>query len=155
MTRALVKGLGIGVLAVSVLGSGLMPVQAADEPANVIKYRRNVMKAQGAHITNIAAVAKGEVSFADNVPADARALAALIKLVPGLFPDGTDSGDTRALPAIWSDRAKFDAAAKTAGEAALALAAAAESGDMTAITDALGKLGKACGDCHKPFRKEE
>jgi len=31
---------------------------------------------------------------------------------------------------------------------------AAASNDMAIIGAALGKLGKACGGCHKPFRKK-
>ena len=36
---------------------------AADEPANIVKYRKAFMDANGAHITMIAAVVKGEVSL--------------------------------------------------------------------------------------------
>ena len=40
----------------------LSTAHAADEPENIIKFRQNVMKGNGAHITNIAAVVKGQVT---------------------------------------------------------------------------------------------
>ena len=41
---------------------------AADEPANIVKYRKAFMDANGAHITMIAAVVKGEVSLPATSP---------------------------------------------------------------------------------------
>jgi cytochrome c556 len=145
-------------LAVCAVGIGLVSVGsgwAADEPANLIKYRKNVMKSIGAHITNIAAVVKGEVSRTDHLTRDAAALAELTRDIPTLFPEGSGDGDTRALPDIWADWAKFEEAAKTTHERAQELAAVAEGGDVAAVGPALGALGKACGGCHKPFRKEQ
>ena len=55
-----------GLLAVTVGAAAF----AADEPANVIKYRQAFMKANGAHITMLAAVVKGD--FANRVRATAK-----------------------------------------------------------------------------------
>ncbi|MDP7641941.1 MAG: cytochrome c, partial [Alphaproteobacteria bacterium] len=68
---------------------------------------------------------------------------------------GSGDGDTDALPSIWQDWAKFEAAAKTLQTAAANLADAAGSGDMAAIGAAAGAVGKACGGCHEPFRKKK
>ncbi|MDP6515857.1 MAG: cytochrome c [Alphaproteobacteria bacterium] len=143
------------VVAIVVLTLGLPLGHAADEPPNIIKYRQNVMKAQGGHISNIAAVVKGEVSLIGNVAANARALADLSRMVLPLFPDGTNTGKTNALPEIWTDRAKFDQAAKASQDAADAMIVAAETNDLDTIAAALDKLGKSCGGCHKPFRKKK
>ncbi len=144
-----------GIAAVVFMTLGLPLSQAADEPQNIIKYRQNLMKAQGGHISNIAAVVKREVSLIGNVAANARALADLSRMVPSLFPDGTDTGKTRALAEIWTDRAKFDLASKANQDAADAMVVAADSNDLDTIAAALGKLGKSCGGCHKPFRKKK
>jgi cytochrome c556 len=129
-------------------------VEAADEPDNIIKYRRNVMKSVGANIANIAMVAKGEVTFVANVALNARAIRDGLNLAGGLFPDGTDIGETNALPKLWQDRAGFDDALRQARAAADDMVAAAETGDLGEIQKALGALGKRCGECHKPYRKE-
>ena len=134
---------------------GVSAGHAADEAENIIKYRQNVMKSIGGHIANIAAVAKGQVTYIENVSAHARALADMTKLVAPLFPEGTDTGKTNALPAIWTDRAKFDAALKANQAAAAAMVDAAATNDLATIQAALGKLGKSCGGCHKPFRKKK
>ena len=130
---------------------------ALDEPENVIKYRQQVMQALGAHAAAIAAVVKGEVSFAGNVAAHAESLAAMAKLIPGLFPSGTDdrSFDTRALPKIWQDRARFTALAEETETESARLAEIAVSGDADAIAGQFVKVAKACGGCHKAFRAEK
>lgn len=139
------------------IGLGLYgnTVQAADEPANIIKYRQNVMKAVGARLTNIAAVVKGEVSDKGNIPANAAAIIELLNQAGPLFPEGTHEGKTRALPEIWSEWDKFEAAMKASQEKAVELQAVAGSGDIGQIGQALGNLGKSCGGCHKPYRKEK
>ncbi len=131
---------------------------AAEEPQNVIKYRQAVMKAIGGHTGAIAGVVKGEVSFTGDVAAHARGIQEMSKLVSKLFPKGTDNKmqeKTRALPAIWEDRAKFDAAVKAFQAASANLVRVAEAGDPAAFGGGLQELGKACGGCHKPFRAEE
>ena len=53
-------------------GLGATVALAADEPANLVKYRKAFMDANGAHLTMIAAVVKGEVSFTDEVARERR-----------------------------------------------------------------------------------
>ena len=69
-----------------------------------------------------------------------------------LFPAGSDTGDTKALPTVWSDRAGFEAASKAVDASYDKLAVAAGSGDLAALTAAFGDTGKACGACHDKFR---
>jgi cytochrome c556 len=69
-----------------------------------------------------------------------------------LFPAGSDTGETKALPTVWSDSAGFQAASKNAEAAFDKLSVAAGSGDMAALTAAFGDAGKACGACHDKFR---
>ena len=60
------RGIRNAVAAAGLLASTLGATAfAADEPANVVKYRKAFMDVNGAHITLIAAVGKGEVSFGD------------------------------------------------------------------------------------------
>ena len=93
---------------------------AADEPANIVKYRKAFMSSNGAHITMIAAVVKGEASFTGDIAANAQALAEQGKLLTAnleqLFPEGTAKGETAeksaALPAIWEKWGEFEQAAQ-------------------------------------------
>jgi cytochrome c556 len=145
-------------------GLGAAVAFAADEPANVVKYRKAFMGANGAHITMIAAVVKGEVSLTDEVPAHAHALAEQGKLLTAnlqkLFPEGTAKGETgeesAALPAIWEKWDEFAQAAQKFEEESAKFAEVAEGGDMAAIGQQLGALGKqGCGGCHETFREKK
>ena len=131
---------------------------AADSPENLVKYRQAVMKAIGGHTASIASVVKGETSYGAHVANHARGIKDMSLIVQDVFPpeSGPDSfKDTRALPKIWAEPAKFQEAVTAFQSAAAKFAEVAEGGDMAAIGAALGELGKSCGDCHKPFRAEK
>ncbi len=145
-------------LAASLLAGFVSPVFAVDEPENIIKYRKAVMSAIGGHTGAIAGVVKGEVSFVAHVESHARGINEMSKLITQLFPAGTGNDaikDTRALPAIWKDKAKFDAAAQALQDQSAKLIEVAQGGDVGAIGGQLQNVGKACGGCHKPFRAEK
>ena len=63
-----------------------------------------------------------------------------------------DKGETKALPAIWTDMKGFEAASAASNAAYDKLAAAAGSGDLAALTAAFADTGKTCGACHDKFR---
>ena len=72
----------------------------------------------------------------------------------GLFPEGSDTGDTEAAPAIWEDREGFDQALQ---EWADATAAALEAAPAT-LEDAkpvLGGVFGTCKNCHDTYRIDE
>lgn len=72
----------------------------------------------------------------------------------GYWTEGTDNTameGTRALPAIWTDKAKFDELNASFAEATAALAAVAGDG-LDPLKGAIGAAGSACGTCHKAYR---
>jgi cytochrome c556 len=90
--------------------------------------------------------------LADN----AAAIAEWASIVTTMFPPGTDKGhDTKALPAIWTDRAGFEKDAAAYVTASKSLAAAAKAGDKAAFALAFKQTGKACGACHKAYRQKD
>jgi cytochrome c556 len=142
------------VLALCLAGQSL----AADSPENLVKYRQAVMKAIGGHTAAIASVVKGETSCGAHVANHARGIKDMSLIVLDVFPpeSGPDSfKETRALPKIWAEPAKFQEVVKAFQGAAAKFSEVAEGGDMAAIGPALGELGKSCGGCHKPFRAEK
>ena len=145
------------ILVVGAVGiiSLLQPVVAAAAPANVIKYRKELMKASAHHITNIFSVLKGDTSYSGHIAANARAISDSAAMMIDIFPEGSGEGNTRALPSIWQDWPKFEAAAMALKTAADDLVSASGTGDMTTIGTAAGAVGKACGGCHEPFRKKK
>jgi cytochrome c556 len=149
----------------AVAGAGLLAATlgaafAADEPANIIKYRQAFMKANGAHITMVAAMVKGEVSWTDELVGHAHAMHEQSKNLLRLFPEGTGKGDTEvksaALPVIWERRDEFEQAAQAFERESAKLVEVAEAGDQAAIAQQLGALGKqGCGNCHETFREKQ
>jgi cytochrome c556 len=159
MSRVLVTGTVFAALA---LGGAV--AWAADEPANIVKYRQNFMKANSAHLGMIAAIVKGEVSLTDEIAPHAEALAEQGKLASAnlqqLFPEGTGKGaagiETHALPVIWEQWDEFEQAAQNFEEESAKLAEVAAGGDMTAIAQQVGTFGRnACGGCHEDFREKQ
>ena len=134
-----------------------LPAGAADDPANVVKYRQTVMQSIGAHIGGIAAVVKGEVSYGPrHVAEHARGINASAKLITDAFKPNTGmTGPTIAKADIWTDWDTFAAAAKRLEEESAKMIEVAVGGDMAAIGAQLGALGSACGGCHNKFREKK
>ena len=83
----------------------------------------------------------------------AKGLAAWGRVIPGMFPDGTQAGhDTHALPAVWTDRAGFEKAAENFWTQADKLAALAEANDKAGFAAQYTATTQACGACHRNFR---
>jgi cytochrome c556 len=72
--------------------------------------------------------------------------------VPGYFPAGSNTGDTKAKAEIWSDRATFEARAADALREARALQALAAAGNRAGLEGGLRTLGATCNACHDRFR---
>ena len=75
---------------------------AADDPKQVVKYRKSVMKAQLAHFQAIKAIVRGKVGFTGQLANHAMALELTGRGLTDLFPAGTgpDKMKTRAKPEI-------------------------------------------------------
>lgn len=141
----------LGLLAVA--GSMSLPASAQfSKPEDAIKYRQGVMFAQQIHLGRIFAMANGRIPFDAKVVAEDAAVLDVIDKLPFVaFVDGTDKG-TKALPEVWSQRAKFDAAAKKMQDEVGKLVEAAKTGNQDAVRGAVGAVAGACKACHDDFR---
>jgi len=139
----------------TVLGSLAIAVAAgAQDP---IKARQAEFKEFGKRMGAIkdTVIDKKGGTLAD-VAGHAEYLAGKIPQIPSWFPEGSDKGETRALPEIWLNFADFEAKAKNAESLARALLVAAKSGDQMATVQAFAKLGQeGCGGCHQPYRRPQ
>jgi cytochrome c556 len=94
--------------------------------------------------------AKGDIKKLED---PAKAMARWIRQFPDQFPAGSESGhNTKALPAIWSDRAGFEKAADNLATAADKLAQLAKAGDAAAMEPQLKVVADACVACHRAYR---
>ncbi len=144
--------------AAAMLAAGvMMAVPAAAQfakPEDAVKYRKAAFTVMATHFGRIGAVVKGETPYGPSVAADAKIVETMSHLPFPAFVPGTDAGETRARPEIWSDRAKFDKAAENMQGAVAELAKVAAAGDEGALRGAFGDAGKACKACHDDFRKK-
>jgi cytochrome c556 len=132
----------------------------ADAGDDAVQARRGYFRMLGVELGPLGAMAKGEIDY-DTAVAQANAddIAALAGYSVGdLFLEGTAQadrvGDTRALPAIWTDMADFQAKTKDFVAAAAALKEAAGQG-REALGPAVGRMGQTCGACHDAYRAKE
>ncbi|WP_291295800.1 cytochrome c [Elioraea sp.] len=131
--------------------AAVVAVPLALAQGDVLTQRKDGFKAMAGNMEAIQRIVEGRQPTAGAV-APARAIAEHAPRIKTLFPPGSDSGQTRALPAIWSDRAGFDRVSDGFVTQANALVAAAESGNAGTLSSALQATGQACGVCHRPYR---
>jgi cytochrome c556 len=119
--------------------------------ADVIAARQDGLKGVARQMEGIKAV----VDQRGDPRATGAAIGDMIRFFEGFtarFPAGSGTGTTRALPAIWSDRAGFEAANGNMLTQLRALQAAANAGDQAAFGAAFQQTGATCGACHRPYR---
>jgi cytochrome c556 len=125
------------------------------KPEDAIKYRKASFTVMGAHFGRIGAMASGRAPFDAAIAAENAAIVETMSKLPWVaFGAGTDKGDTRALPAIWSEQAKFKEGADKMQAEVGKLAAAAKTGNLDSVKAAFGAAGQTCKACHDNFRKD-
>ena len=143
-----------------VLSSFLAQLAYAENTEDVVKYRKNIMKAIGNHISIVAANLKGKVSINEDILPHSKSILLTLSSIniSKTFPVNSgpnSSSNTQSLENIWTEKDLFSNAMKDSVEKAQNLVLAAESGDKKNIAKSLGALGKTCGSCHNKFRKKK
>jgi cytochrome c556 len=141
----------LAALAIVAIG-GAAFAQVAAPAATVIAERRAGLKRMGEHMEAMKPVVErgGEVrSLAPRIDD----MIAWYRTMPTRFPPGSDQGDTKALPAVWSERPGFEAAnTRLLGQLEV-LRVAATAGDTAGFGTAYNATGREyCGGCHRTYR---
>lgn len=137
------------------LAAAALSVTVAAAGADPIEQRKANMKERGDIMRILGPIAQGKADFdaatvhdaLARLDANARAGAD----IGALWPQGSDSGDTKAKATIWTDLAAFEAA-NAKYDADVAAAAAAAPQDLAAFQAVFGPVGASCGSCHETFR---
>ncbi|MEO5881109.1 MAG: cytochrome c [Caldimonas sp.] len=154
MHRSFMPGLMVAAGLAALLASTPVAAQFA-KPEDAIRYRKAGMTMMNAHLGRVAAMASGRAPFDAKAVADNVEIATLLSKLPYAgFIEGTDKGDTKADPKIWTEMDKFRAAAAKMQDEMAKLNAAAKTGNIDAIKSAVGATGQACKACHDSYRKE-
>ena len=146
------KILSISAASVLAISAGVAFAQF-QKPEDAIKYRQSAFTVMANSFGKIGAVVKGEAPYNKDEVAKNAAVVAMISTLPWqAFGPGTEGG--KAQSDIWSDNAKFKAAADKMQLAVANLNTAAQSGDLESIKKAFGAAGATCKGCHDDFKKK-
>lgn len=140
------------------LGAGItFNVMAQVKPEILVKQRQSAMTLIGKYFFPLAPMASGKAPYdAATFARNAGYLEVLAKMPwDGFDPSTANEKNTRALPEIYKDTAKFKAAADALQVETTKLAAATKTGNEATVKAAFGDVGKVCATCHDGFRAKQ
>lgn len=147
---------GLGVLAgLAAMLAAFSPVLADTTPEDAKDYRSAVMTALRGHIGAASMIVRGLVENRGQLLGHAEGLASTANELTHVFPEGSNVGDSEALPAIWERPDEFAGAVQKMRDATAAFEEAAADGDQEAIGAAFREVGMSCRGCHDNFRKSD
>ncbi len=142
-------------IVVAVGGGYSLAAHSQVKPEVLVKQRQAAMTLQGKYFGPLGGMLKGSVPYnADVVARNAGYLDALSRMPWDGFAESTKGEKSAALPAVFTDGAKFKQAQDQFQTAVTALVAASKSGNEGAVKSAIGDVGKTCGGCHDDFRSK-
>ena len=140
------------VIAAAFAALGVTAVLAQSDP---IAARRAIMKENGNQSRIAREMIEGKQPF--NLDAAKKVFATFggtADKAKNLWPDTSKTGgDTASLPAIWENKADFEA--KLVKFSADAKAAEGKVTDADSFKAQISEIGKSCGGCHNNYRKKQ
>ena len=130
---------------------------AQAKPDVLVKQRQSAMTLIGKYWGPIAGMASGKVSpyNADVVARNATYLENLAQMPWDGFHESTKGEKSRALPATWEQKAKFDELAQRLQSETAKLGQVARAKDEAGVKQQYAAVGKVCGACHENFREKQ
>ncbi|WP_372425161.1 c-type cytochrome [Salinarimonas chemoclinalis] len=148
---AAVTGLAL-LLAAPVALAPVLFAPGALAQGDPIAERQEIMKGVGDATRTGVRMVRGEAPF--DLDAARETFAVYVdaaERMPGLFPEGSESGGgTEAAAVIWEDKGGFEALFVEFGERSAAGLAATT--DQASFQAALGTATQSCRTCHEQFR---
>ena len=150
-----------GIFSAGVLGTAIAAVVATSLVAgghSPVEKREAAMGVVGKSTGTIGDMLKGEKPFdAEMANAALADMRAAVEGFADLYPEGTEGETTNrflASPAVWSDRAGFEAEL-VKFQNALDAAIDANPQDQAALGAAFGTVGQSCRSCHEGYRSRQ
>jgi len=148
----------LGAAAMALALAGMAGIAAAQQKPDVlVKQRQSAMTLIGKYWGPIAGMASGKVSpyNADVVSRNATYLENLAQMPWDGFHESTKGERSRALPAAWEQKAKFDELAQRLQSETAKLGQLARAKDEAGVKQQYAAVGKVCGACHESFREKQ
>ncbi len=159
----LLRRLALGACVLA-LGASTFSLSAADAPPapaagptakQVIDVRRALFTLIGSNFRPVGDTLQGKVPYdAADLQKRVARVAFLAPQLSEVFPDFSATGETKAKPEIWSNRADFDNRLKDFQSHVVALAQVVEkdAGNADAFKAAAAAVGKDCKGCHDEYK---
>lgn len=127
---------------------------AFEEAGDAIEYRKAVFSLVATHFGAMGDMVKGKKDFdGEEFEYRAESLEALSKMpLEGFTFPGSEKGETKAKPEVWSDMDSFKAKLKQFQEDADNLADVADSKSLDKIKPVFLQTAKNCKSCHNDFK---
>ena len=146
MTLKLALGVTTAVLALAAVAS---------HAADVVETRQRLMVSMIGATKVVRAMVQGSSPFdAAKVEESVARVIEAGSVLPTLFPEGSITPASAAMPSLLTNRADFDARFLELEKAAVALAFAAQSGPDE-MAYAFGDYTRVCDGCHETYRKPD
>lgn len=140
------------------LGAGYsLPAYSQAKPETLVKQRQAVMILHGKYFYgHLRPIAQGKMPYDANRAAPAAGfLEALSRMPWDGFAPSTKDVKSGALPAVFSDTAKFKEAQDRYQSETTKLVSVIKNGDEAAVKAQIGAVSKACDGCHESFREKQ
>ena len=125
-------------------------------PEDAKDYRTAVMTSLRGHVAAASMHVRGLVEDKNGfLEKHAEGLANGAAELRHVFPEGSNVGESEALPAIWEEQAEFAQALEKAERTTAAFRDTVADGDADAIGAAFREVGMACRGCHDRFRRDD
>jgi cytochrome c556 len=135
--------------------AGTAAAQTFQKPEDAIKYRKSALTVMATHFGALGAMANGRAPYDAAAAARHADVLAVVHTLPWAgFTPGTDKGETRAKPEVWSEAAKFKEGQDRLHADMGKLVAAAKTGNLDNLKAAFGPNSGSCKACHDAFRKD-
>jgi len=138
--------------------AGAAAPPAGPTPAErAIEYRQAVYKIVAGNFGPLTQAAQDKADFKPEAATkNAARLSQIATFVGDAYPDISKEGKTRALPAIWTNRAEFDALVKDFVSHTKNLADVTENSSSAGdeYKAAVAAVGNDCKSCHDKFRSK-
>ena len=151
MNRRLV----FSALALALGATYAVPAFSQAKPDVLVKQRQAAMVLQGKYFGPLNAMAQGKVPYDGAVVTrNAGYLDALSRMPWDGFAASTKAEKSAALPAVFTEPAKFKEAADRFQAEVTKLATVGKSGDEASVKSQIAAVGKQCSGCHENFREK-
>lgn len=141
-----------------VLGAGYsFTAFAQAKPETLVKQRQAAMTLQGKYFyAPLRSMAQGKIPYdAAVVARNAGYLEVLGKMPWDGFNASTKDVKSAALPAVFTDTAKYKEAEEKLQSEVAKLVAVSKGGDEATVKAQILAVDKACGGCHDNFREKQ